>query len=66
MKIAFDIDEMKVGCVLLQATFDCPSEIAHRFDTDKWLLAPTPGLQVYDITEDQLDQLVDKVEAHHG
>ena len=66
VKIAFDIDEMKVGCVLLQATFGCPSEVASRFDTKHWLLAPTPGLKVYEINDDQLNQLITKVEARHG
>ena len=66
VKIAFDIDEMKVGCVLLQATYGCDPMLAERFNTDHWLLAPTPGLKVRPITEKQLDQLVTMVEARHG
>lgn len=57
MKIAFDIKEMKIGCVLLQATFGCDPKLADRFDTKHWLLAPTPDLKVYEINEDQLKQL---------
>ena len=66
MKIAFDINEMKPGCVLLQATFDCDPHIAHKFKTEHWLLAPTPEMKVYELTPQQLEILVDKVEAHHG
>ena len=66
MKIAFDTEEMKPGCVLLQATMGCDSAMAHLFSTAHWLLAPTPNLKVYEVNDSQLDQLVEMVEAVHG
>lgn len=61
MKIAFDIEQMRPGCVLLQAALGCNSFLAHKFPTESWLLFPTPGLKVYEITEEQLPMLVSKV-----
>jgi hypothetical protein len=31
----------------------------HLFPTETWLLAPTPGLRLYPVNEDQIQQLVD-------
>lgn len=62
-KIAFDIEQMKPGCVLLQAALGCQSSIAHRFPVESWLLAPTPGLKVYEITDEQLTILTERVKA---
>lgn len=53
---------MRPGCVLLQATFGCEGRMADHFDTKHWLLAPTDNLKVYDVTEDQLKQLVKMTE----
>jgi hypothetical protein len=53
---------MKPGCVLLQASYGCESCIAHEFDTRDWLLAPTPDLKVYEVTEEQLKKLVGMTE----
>lgn len=61
MKVAFDIDLMRPGCALLQAGLDCGTAIAHHFPPESWLLAPTPGLRVYELTEEQLPKLVKKV-----
>ena len=65
MKIAFDIELMKPGCVLLQASLGGDPQLASRFDTRHWLLYPTPNLRVYEVTEEQLNQLVQIVEIKH-
>ena len=62
MKIVFDIELMKPGCVLLQASLGGEPELAHRFSTSDWLLFPTPGLKLYEINEEQLNKLVNMVE----
>lgn len=64
MKICFDITLMRPGCVLLAAAMGADSSCTSEFDTKHWLLAPTPNLRVYDITADQLEQLVQRVEKH--
>jgi hypothetical protein len=63
-RIAFDIEEMRPGCVLLQAILGGHTQIAHEFETRDWLLEPTPGLRVYEVTKEQLAQLVVKVETN--
>lgn len=70
-KIAYDVKLMRPGCVLLQAAFRCDSQVAHAFDPQDWLLAPTPDLKVYPLRDDaQLKQLVEmtrqKRENPHG
>lgn len=57
MKIAYDTKLKRPGCVLLQAALG-GSPIAHHFPTDSWLLAPTPDMKLYEITTDQLIQLI--------
>ncbi|ARQ95414.1 hypothetical protein [Bradyrhizobium phage BDU-MI-1] len=64
MRIAFDIKLMRPACVLVAAGMGADSNLASRFETKDWLLAPTPDMGVYEINEIQLDQLVKKVEAH--
>lgn len=61
MRIAFDAKLMRPACVILQAAFGCGPSIAHRFPTTSWLLAPTPDMHVYEIDEDNLKKLVQRV-----
>lgn len=61
MKIVFDIKRMRPACALLQAVMGGSQGIAHGFDSDTWLLVPTPDMSVYEITPEQLKQLQDKV-----
>lgn len=58
MKIAYDAVLKRPGCVLLQAAFGCCPTLTHHFETATWLLAPTPDLKVYEVTEAQLAKLV--------
>ena len=61
MKIAFDVELMRPGCVILQAALGGDRFLAHRFPTESWLLAPTPNLKVYEVTEEQVPLLIAKV-----
>jgi hypothetical protein len=60
--LAYDIKERKVGCVLLQAAMGGDSALANRIPNEYWLINPTPGLQVYRLTDDEAEQLV----RYHG
>lgn len=62
MKIAYDAALKKPGCVLLQAVMGGtvpPSKFHECFDAADWLLAPTPDLRVYEVTEEQLRKLTE-------
>jgi hypothetical protein len=61
MKLCFDIKEMRPGCVLLAAAMGGDTELAKQFHSETWLLAPTPDLKVYNITEEQFKALLKKV-----
>lgn len=68
-RIAYDIENKKVGCVLIQAALSCtvPSELFHAFfgDVNCWTVNASRCL-VYPITEAQLPMLVDATDfAHH-
>jgi len=65
LKIAFDVKRMKPGCALLQATHGC-GNIASEFNPAHWLLHPTDDLLVYEVTPDQLERLILKVEEYHN
>jgi hypothetical protein len=55
--IVYDVDERRPGCVLLQAALGGtvpPSRFGELFDAADWLLAPTPGMKLYRVTEEQL------------
>jgi hypothetical protein len=61
MRLCFDLKLMRPGCVLLAAALGGDTELAKQFDSEKWLLAPTPDLKVYDINKDQFAELVKRI-----
>jgi hypothetical protein len=61
MKVAFDLELMRPGCALLQAALGAGTSIAQHFPVESWLLFPTPGLKVYELTDEQLPKLVEMV-----
>jgi hypothetical protein len=61
VKIAFDVKLMRPGCVIIQAAFGGDRLLAQRFDPSTWLLAPSENLRLYEITPEQLDVLVERV-----
>ena len=59
MKIAYDTKLMRPGCVLLQAPLGCTApNLADLFPVNSWLLAPTPDLRVFPVTDAQLLKLI--------
>ena len=62
MRIAYDCELMRPGCVLLQAALGGDVAAANLFPAETWLLAPTEGLKLYPVTRKQLRELVRKTE----
>lgn len=57
-KLLYDVTLRKCGCVLLQAVAGGSIGIANRIPAEDWLVAPTPDMKLYELTDDQVDQLV--------
>ena len=57
--IAYDLDEQRPGCVLIQAAMGASisSDALIAFPTESWLLAPTPAMRLFEVTPHQLDIL---------
>lgn len=67
MKIAYDCSQDRPACVLVAAGLGADSSLASRFPTKSWLLAPTPDMGVYEVSEAELKILVDRNwERHNG
>lgn len=58
MRIAFDPELRRPACPILQAAHGCDPHMAHPFPCEAWLVAPTPGMAVFDATDEQLESLV--------
>lgn len=58
MKIAYDTELKRPGCVLIQAAMGGDPKVAHEFPTSSWLTAPTKDMKVYPVNEKQLAYLV--------
>lgn len=63
MKIAYDCELRRPGCVILQAAMGGSSEAAKMFPVESWLVAPTDGLNVYPVTRGQLKVLIEMTET---
>lgn len=58
-RIAYDVTLKRPGCVLLQAALRCDPSVVHAFDSETWLVFPTPDLRVYAATDEELSRLVE-------
>ncbi len=58
-RIAYDPELRRPGCVLIQAMLGgCSTEdLMTHFDDCDWILGPTPGMDVYRVTDEQLAKL---------
>ena len=63
MKIAFDTQLMKPGCVLIQAVLGGSPGVLRGFPAECWLAAATPGMALYEVTAEQLAILVNKTRS---
>jgi len=58
--IVFSVSHRRPGCVLLQSALGgtiSNTEFMDLFHENTWLLAPTPDMQAYGATDEQLQQL---------
>ena len=65
VKIAFDCKLGRPACVLLQAVWGGDRNAVSRFNSESWLVAPTPDMAMYEIPPDVFEKLVVKVNAGH-
>lgn len=63
MKIVYDMTLRRPGCVLLQAMGGTVPDFAKRFPSESWLVAPTAGMKLYEVTTEQLESLLAITEA---
>jgi hypothetical protein len=56
-RIVYDVKLKRPGCVLLQAAMGgTVLDFVQKFPNE-WLLAPTPDMKIYEVTDDQLNVL---------
>jgi hypothetical protein len=56
--LVYDLKLRRPGCALLQAALGGSGGIAGQFPTEHWLLAPTPDMKSYNISDEQLRQVI--------
>jgi hypothetical protein len=56
--LVYDMKLRRPGCALLQAALGGSAGAANRFPTEHWLLAPTPDLKPYQISDEQLAEVI--------
>ena len=58
--ILVDIEEKKVGCVILQAALGGNRNIAMNIKTERWFLAPTKNMKVYTLkNKEEIQKFID-------
>lgn len=61
--LVYDLDLLRPGCVLLQAALGGtvpPAVFSDLFDAADWILGPTPGLKLYQVTQPELEIIASK------
>ena len=65
-RIAFDVVEMRPGCVLIAAALGASVELAKEFPVESWILQPSDDMRVYEVTDEQLAWLKEVVNDRLG
>jgi hypothetical protein len=63
--IVFDIQQMRPGCALIQAIMGGSPGVLNNFPAECWLDAPTPGMALYNVTDEQLNILIERTLNKH-
>jgi len=63
LKIVFDVSLMRPGCAILQVLKGGTPGIANSFPSESWLITPTENMKLYNISQDELKILVNRVAA---
>lgn len=69
VRIVVDVEQRRPGCVLLQAGGGCDrgrALVAQHFNTETWLLSPTPNMRVVEGTEEQILAFARECNSRHG
>lgn len=53
MKLVYDFTLGRPGCALLQATFGSDNTMVNGFDSESWLVFPTPDMGMYELDTDK-------------
>jgi hypothetical protein len=64
--VAADLDEMRIGCPLLQIAMGGDSRLLARVSVDTWALAPSPDLKLHPIWSQAHEALFVKALEHHA
>jgi hypothetical protein len=59
--LVYDLKLARPACVLLQAAMGGSPGVAQQFPSEHWLLAPTPDMKRYVISDEDLAGLIE----HH-
>lgn len=57
--LVYDIVLKRPGCALLQAALGGSGGVANQFPTEHWLLAPTPDLKAYSLSNEELKGVIE-------
>jgi hypothetical protein len=57
-RLVYDIKLKRPGCVLLQAALGGDPGVANNFPTEHWLLAPSPDMKTYVLSDQELAQVI--------
>ena len=64
--VAVDLEEMRIGCPLLQAAMGGDSRLLARVSVDAWTLAPSPDLKLRSVWSQAHEDLLVKALEHHA
>lgn len=60
---AFDCTLRRPGCVNVQAGLGGTSTVCHLFETDLWVLYPSPDMRVYNMPLSHWRRVADQLET---
>ena len=64
VKLLYDSQLLRPGCVLLAAVYGADRSIVSKFDSQDWLVAPTPNLRLYSVPLSEIPNIVAMTKAH--
>jgi hypothetical protein len=57
-KLVYDLEKKRPACALLQAVLGGDQGMANNFPSEHWLIAPTPGMKTYQISDQELASVI--------
>lgn len=56
--LVYDLKLRRPACALLQAALGGDAGIANKFPSEHWLIAPTPDMRTYKMTDKDLEDAI--------